>query len=274
MNEHEDGVGTRSSEAPELIGSWSFPGPSVTQAEDESGQGRALVGAGAALWTSAGPLGGGAVLLDGATASLATREAVIATKYSFSVTAWVRLDSSLIGPDLDLPVGWYAATAVSQEGPTVRVPSHCAFYLGARLLAGNTPDGTPTEALHWCFNVAPLDGSVEQKDFEWEKAFSSRSVGREGADRWTLLVGVFDIDARRTHLYVRSDQGNDEGGATLPWRWPYWQADGPFLVGRARWLGNPVDHWPGAIGPIRVYSGILTADDATALFSGDTVAGA
>lgn len=268
MNESNEHADAGMSGAPVLVGSWSFFGPLRSEVADESGRGHALVPKGAVRAAPDGPAGGSAVTLDGATASLATSEPVIATRHSYSVAAWVRLQGEFVGSELALPSGSYAVTAVSQEGPTAGAPSHCNFYLGVRLQEGRSADGAATQALHWCLNVAPLDGSVEQRDFEWEKAFSSQPIGAADVDRWTLLMATVDFEAGRTRLHVRSDQVHDEGEATLPEGWPDWQAAGSFLVGRARWLGDPVDYWPGSIGPVRVYAGVLTAEDATAFYAG------
>lgn len=269
-----DVIGNADAGGPNLVGLWNMTDPAagLTSEDEAGGIGHPLHATGDVQWIS-GPVVGGAVQLDGSTASLGTAVPVLNTERSFSVAVWVRLDSALIGPQLTLPDGQYAVTVVAQEGPSIDAPTHCVFYLGARILEDQAPDGTRTRRLHWCLNVAPSDGSQEQRAFEWTKAFSSRPIGVAEADCWTLLVGVVDHGHSLARLYVRSNVGVDEGEGILPDLWPHWQADGAFRVGRALWLGNSVDYWPGAIGPVRAYSGVLTSADVTSLFDQATKTG-
>jgi hypothetical protein len=88
-------------------------GAAVTGVADSSGQGRTATAGGSATYV-AGAGGRTAVRFDGSTGYLTTRSAVLDTRASFTVTAWVRLDR--------IPTA--SATAVSQDGG-----SASAFFL-------------------------------------------------------------------------------------------------------------------------------------------------
>jgi hypothetical protein len=162
------------------------------------------------------------------------------------------------------PAGWFAFTAVAQAGPHTGRLTHCPFYLGARALDEYTP-----EVMKWCFEAAPVDGDPPGPPwpYVWEKAFSTRALDDSDLDRWVLLIGVFNVEAKTIHLYLPSL--DDRGSASLADDWPFWQADGPVQVGRAYWKEDPVDQWPGSIGSVRLFQGILTEDDARALLHAD-----
>lgn len=86
-------------------------------------------------------------------------------------------------------------------------------------------------------------------------------------DQWVFLVGVMVADNREIHLYLPGS--NEHGTATLVDRWPFWSADAPLHIGNTYWRNEPVDHWLGSIGPVRVYEGALTEDDARRLHEED-----
>ncbi len=192
----------------------------------------------------------GAVQLDGSTGYLETDGPVLATTASFTVAAWVRLDRERLRDGLSMLPDEWAWTAASQDSPT-----HSPFYLGVRKFPGpNDPPG-PREPF-WNLTLSPVDGSVTGT-LEWRHAHVG-PIGPEMIDRWLLLVGVCDVPQRQARLYV---PGLGESLSQAPEEWPFWQADGPLQVGRARWLGNPVDFWPGSIGPVGCFSGAATASD-------------
>jgi hypothetical protein len=76
-----------------------------------------------------------------------------------------------------------------------------------------------------------------------------------------------DADNREIHLYLPGS--NEHGTATLVDHWPFWSAEAPLHIGNAHWRNEPVDHWLGSIGPLRVYEGVLTEDDARRLHEED-----
>jgi hypothetical protein len=218
---------------------------------------------GGPTWTSGGKFGGG-YALDGTNQWLSTARPVVRSDQSLSVAAWVRLDSAVMGKALALPPDWYAVTAVSQDGP-----SHSPFYLGIRLI-DNPVHSKTNYTMRWNFTAAPVDGS-ETGPVEWCHAFSQRLVDIAEMDQWVLLVGVYDLDAGYVRLYV---PGNDDSAETrLPSAWPWWRADGGLQLGQARFRDEVSDQWPGSIGSVRVYSGVLTAEDAASLYAEDRLAG-
>ena len=264
------GNGTGGAGTPRLQASWTFPDRSdVSSVADTSGNGPTLTAPNGGTATD-GPKSDGAVMLDGATQWLESERPVIRADQSYSVAAWVRLDAATMGAGMQLPPGWFAVTAVSQGGPSPTELTHCPFYLGARQHDEPQPDGSTKTVLRWCLTVAPEDGSTTQREFEWEKAWSNEPIEPTSLDEWTFLVGVVDTSTHTAELYVPA--ANDHGSATLTDRWPYWEANGPLLLGQALWLGDRVDWWPGSIGPVQVYAGALTAADAASLYTSGRLA--
>jgi Concanavalin A-like lectin/glucanases superfamily len=197
-------------------------------------------------------------------ADAAATSPVLRTDLSFSIAAWVRLDSSLLGKEFRLPDGWFATTAISQPGPRPGALTHSPFYLGARAIDEDTPD-----VVKWCLEATPVDGDPPGPPwpFVWENAFSTQVIDSSAMDQWVFLVGVMDADNREIHLYLPGS--NEHGTATLVDHWPFWSADAPLHIGNAYWRNEPVDHWLGSIGPVRVYEGVLTEDDARRLHEED-----
>ncbi|MFI2710816.1 LamG-like jellyroll fold domain-containing protein [Micromonospora sp. NPDC018662] len=246
-----------------LLAWWRFDDPARAEVDDASGNGHTMVPHGGPTWTAGGKFGGG-YALDGATQWFSTTDPVVRSDRSLSVAAWVRLDSARTGPTPALPDDWYAVTAVSQNGP-----SHTPFYLGVRLI--DDPVHSKTNySIRWNFTAAPVDGS-ETGPVEWCHAFSRQVIQPSELDRWVLLVGVYDLDAGFVRLYV---PGNDDAGETrLPDGWPSWRAEGGVQLGQARFRDDVSDQWPGSIGAVRIYSGVLTAADAASLYAEDKLAG-
>jgi hypothetical protein len=77
---------------------------------------------------------------------------------------------------------------------------------------------------------------------------------------WYHLVGVHDGDLLK--LYVNGEFQNEEHYATA------WTAEGPTVIGRAKVNGNPVDFFNGQIDDVRIYSGVLTDGEISALAAG------
>jgi hypothetical protein len=111
---------------------------------------------------------------------------VLSTDLSFSIAAWVRLDSSLLGKEFRLPDGWFATTAISQPGPRPGALTHSPFYLGARAIDEDTPD-----VVKWCLEATPVDGDPPGPPwpFVWENAFSTQVIDSSAMDQWVFLVG-------------------------------------------------------------------------------------
>jgi hypothetical protein len=244
-----------------LSGWWRFDEPSGT-ATDLSGGNHAMTPIGDPTWVGGGKFGGG-YALDGATQWLCTDGPVVRTDESFSVAAWVRLDSAALGGELALRPDWYAVTAVSQDGGP-----QSPFYLGARLIDHPLKSGT-NYTLRWNFTVAPPANDVTGVD--WAHAYAQQVIDVSELDQWVLLVGVYDFEGRSAYLYAPDTK--DTGRVRLPEHWPAWRAEGGLQLGRARFRDEVADQWPGSVGQSRVYSGRLSAADAASLYAEDRLAG-
>ena len=152
-------------DGPPLRGAWAFDEGSGRTAADGGGAGNPVSLRDAARWVPDGR-SGAAVSFDGTGSYAATDGPVLDTSQSYTVSAWVRLDS--------MPTGF--ATAVSQDGGV-----DSAFFLqyvpssNRWSMSGLNPGGVGVRALS---TVAPEVG------------------------RWTLLTGVRDIPNGRLILYV------------------------------------------------------------------------
>ncbi|MFD4791319.1 LamG-like jellyroll fold domain-containing protein [Streptomyces sp. NPDC058459] len=245
-----------------LKGWWKLDEASGTEAADSSGEGHPLRLTGAPSWTD-GATFGGAVALDGASQWLTSDAPIVESDKSFSVAAWLRLDSSALGGELALQPGWFAVTAVSQDGP-----SHSPFYLGARLINQAAADEEPSFQLHWNMTAAPVDGS-ETGPVEWVHAHGQQPIAPSELDTWVFVVGVYDLEAGEVRIYIPGNK--DAGTAALFENWPAWRAEGGLALGQARFRDEVADQWPGSVGQVRLYSGVLTETDAASLFTSDKI---
>lgn len=201
----------------------------------------------------------GSVSLDGIEQCLGTDNPVVDTEGSYTIAAWVRLESSKMNGKLSLPVGEHALTAVSQDTST-----HSNFYLGLRQIDQEQPDGSLASSLRWNFTVSPIDGS-ETGAVEWQHAHSGRPLDDEDLDKWFLLVGVCDVKNRTANIYVPNS--NEKGVINWPENLVQLPSEGGLQVGRGRWLGRDVDFWPGTIGPVKVLSGALSEEQAKEIYT-------
>lgn len=246
------------SETASTEGWWKFNENKSNSYQDSSSSGHTLNATGSP--ECIGQAGeAGAVMLDGTSQWLSTEKPVLQTDKSFSIVAWVRLDSSIMNGKLALKQGEHAITAVSQDSPT-----HSGFYLGVREIEETQPNGDKTLALKWNFTISPVDGS-ETGVLEWQHAHTSLSLDDTTLDKWVLLVGVCDVVNRCANIYVPSL--NEKGSAYVPDAWNFWKAQGGFQIGRGLWLGRNVDQWSGSVGPVRAFSGVLTSEDAKRLYN-------
>lgn len=255
QNENQDQLNISQ---PILEGWWNFEENFGNAISDLSGSNNALVATGNPRWCHKERLAG-SVALDGATQWLSTDKSVLYTDKSFSIAAWVRLDSAILNGKLVLKTGENALTAVSQDSLT-----HSGFYLGARRFEELQPDGTITAVLNWSFTLAPVnmkDNGVHARS----KVLLNDSI----LDKWVMLIGVCDVEKRVAHIYLPDI--NELSTAYMPDIWTCWQAKGGFQVGRGHWLKKNVDQWPGSIGSVRVFSGVLSMEDAKKLYDEDTL---
>ncbi|TMR31141.1 LamG domain-containing protein, partial [Actinomadura geliboluensis] len=170
-----------------------------------------------------------ALQLDGSAGYAATGAPVVDTSKSFAVSVWAKVDASAPGTDF---------TALSMEGV-----HESAFYLKY-----------VKDTQKWVFGRTATDTADAPG---WYQA-SSKEPAQSGA--WTHLVGVWDALSGRMRLYVNGDRGNDSPVTPAMWR-----AVGGLQIGRAKYKGVQVDHWPGLLDDVRVYDRIVGDREAEVL---------
>lgn len=201
----------------------------------------------------------GFVTLNGKDQYLSSDRPIIRTDQSFSVAAWVRLNSSSNFDEI-LKEDDHALTAVSQNSST-----HSVFYLGVRRIQ-KEDQGIYSSSLKWSFTISPIDGT-ESGEFDWTRANSTTVVDKTFFDKWVFLVGVVDANNKTASIYVPSL--NETDIIKIPDGWDLWKANESLQVGRSRWLETDLDYWPGSIGPVRIYSSALTKETAQKLYDID-----
>lgn len=148
---------------------------------------------------------------------------VVVTDESFTVTAWVKLDSV---------TGDYQ-TVLAQRGA-----GRAAMYLQA----------TPEDS--WRLSM-PQQESGETGWAAAESAAGSVTVGA-----WTHLAGVFDLAAGEVRLFVNGELADVGAAVESPWH-----ADGPFYIGSAGLVDGAVDQpVHGAIDTVTAWSSTLDPD--------------
>jgi hypothetical protein len=197
-----------------LTGYWPFDGGNALDAAGASGDG--TLAGGASL--GAGKLGG-AVSLNGTTASVRTPRAAVRTDASFTVTAWVNPSST----------GGYR-TAVSQDGSRAS-----GFFL--QYSAGDD---------RWAFAMTAADA---------DNAATTRALSSTAPalNAWTHLAGVYDAQAGQLRLYVN---GVAQGSAAYTGGW---RSAGALVIGRAKWGGAEVDYFAGLVDEVRTFDHALSA---------------
>jgi hypothetical protein len=171
---------------------------------------------------------GGALALDGASGYASASRPVVRTDTSLTVTAWVNLSDTT-----------HFATAVSQDG---------AHGSGFYLQYSRSDD-------RWAFSMLTADADNPA-------THRAQSTAAPATNTWTHLVGVYDADAAQLQLQLYVN-GASQGRTAHTGAW---HATGSLQVGRARWNGNPVDYFPGAIDEVRTYGMAFADADAAATF--------
>jgi alpha-L-arabinofuranosidase len=208
-----------------LSAHWALDEGSGTTAADDSGNGRTATLGSGATWT-AGQVGDHALQFNGTPNGLADVPApVVDTSQSFTVSAWVKMDTT----------NGYQ-TAVSIDGTQIS-----GFYLQ---LSGTTG------AFAFTRRVADDSTATEVR---------ADSQVRPSVGTWYHLVGVDDATTGTLKVYVDGSEGSD-AAFTSPWK-----ASGHTLIGRGKYGGNPVDFLHGAVDDVRMYQGALTTTQVKAL---------
>jgi hypothetical protein len=165
--------------------------------------------------------GPGSVRFNGSTSAAATSGPVVNTGKSFSVSAWVRLNSATAT----------FQTAVGQLGANTS-----AFFL-------------QYNAGRWSFTTHNTDVSNSAG------ALAVSPVSAAQTQTWTHLTGVYDAQGNQLRLYVN---GTLAGSATRP---GVWNASGPLTIGHVRAGGAPTNFWNGDIAEVRVWDRVLSTPE-------------
>ena len=168
--------------------------------------------------------------LTGTTGYGATSGPAVDTSKSFTVSAWVKLNSLSTTTN---------STFLSQNGT---VNNGFQLYYSAGIQA-------------WAFGRHSTDTTAAT----WRAVYGSKAT----AGQWTHLLGVYDAGAKEIRLYV-----NGRLTGTRDWTYTPWNATGPLEIGRKQSSGAYGEYTNGAISGIRVYPTALPPADAAS--AGDT----
>ncbi|MEV0645778.1 LamG-like jellyroll fold domain-containing protein [Phytomonospora sp. NPDC050363] len=217
----------------ELASYWSLAGSGA----DESGNGRDLAFTGGLLPTDgwwANP--DGAAHFTG-TNSAATSVPVVNTDESFTVGAWVKLDS---------------------------IAENSTFVSGAGV--NNTAFRLRLNATSKLFEFAMV--SKDAADTEGAVITAAKGGPTVATGIWYFVVGSFDLRTKALRLYVNGSEVAKGTGPSSPWK-----ATGPLVIGAA---GKAVGRWQytqGNIDDVVVWQGTVSARSIANMYGTDTTAG-
>jgi hypothetical protein len=198
---------------------------SGTNVTDLSLAGKDATLTGSYSWNSTGHNGDSLSLTGG----YATAPAVVDTANSYTVSAWVRLNTITVGNH----------TILGQDGTTIS-----QFFLQhSNYGGGNT----------WAFQTEGTDDTSN----EYFAESSSTAV----AGRWTNVAGVYDDTGNTIKVYVN---GVLEGSSAAALDFA---ATGTFTIGAAKYGGVRADTFPGDIDEVRTWNRALSATEITTLFN-------
>lgn len=162
--------------------------------------------------------------LDGATGYAETQSPVIDVRASYTVAAWVRLDTSQVR----------TMGVLSQDDSSVS-----PFYLSY------AADGVND----WSIRVRSCSTDTT---CVWSKA---RSTVTPVPGAWTYLTGQYDATAGKLSLYVNGAlQSSVAASAATVY-------DKPLQIGRDTWSGSHVDYFDGSIDEVSVWQRALTSQE-------------
>jgi hypothetical protein len=200
-------------------------GTGVTAADQAAGLDASLTGA----YSWATDSTRGKVLgLSGTTGYAATTGPAVNTSQSFTVSAWVKLNSLSAN-----------STFVSQsDDPSVGAANGFQLYYSSG-------------AQVWAFNRHNADDPSNS----FSAAYGTKAV----TGKWTHLVGVFDADAGKLSLYV-----NGSLSATKDYAGTSWNATGPVQIGRRLYQSSYAEYANAQISDVRIWNTALPPADAAA----------
>ncbi|MEU3334681.1 LamG domain-containing protein [Streptomyces sp. NPDC006668] len=201
---------------------WKLAEGTGTTTADSTGTLNANL-SGAYAWTTDSTRGA-SLNLTGTTGYGATTGPAVDTSKSFTVSAWVKLNSLTEN-----------GTFLSQNG-TTNNGFQLYYSSGSQV---------------WAFGRHSTDatGAV------WRAAYGSKAT----TGRWTHLVGVYDATAKELRLYV-----NGKLTATRDWTYTPWNATGPVQIGRKLSSGAYGEYADAAVSNVRLYPTALPPADAAA----------
>lgn len=170
---------------------------------------------------------------------------VLRTDQSFTVSAWVHVDSAT-----------RTMTAVAPKGV-----KQSAFYLGTRQ---STLGGVTAQR----FEVMAVSADADLGE-TYTHTIAPRPLDIDDEGSFTHLVMVYDASLKQIRLYV-----NGAWAANGSWPSP-WQANGPLMVGGAWWAadstsGAVASPWYGGIDDVRTFQGELTSAQIEDLYDDQT----
>ncbi|MEU7428621.1 LamG-like jellyroll fold domain-containing protein [Streptomyces sp. NPDC040750] len=204
---------------------WKLDGVTGTTAADSTGDLPATLTSGATFTTDTDR--GTALGLNGSTSYAATNAPGVETSGSFTVSAWVKLNSlaggnsSFLSQSDDLAVG--AANGFQ-------------LYYSSGVQS-------------WAFG--------RHDDDSTSTSFTAAYGAKAQAGKWTHLVGVYDADAGQLLLYV-----NGHLSATKAYTGAVWNAGGPVQFGRRLYQGTYGEYANGRLSDVRFYATALPPADA------------
>jgi hypothetical protein len=173
-----------------------------------------------------------ALVFSGTGGEAATSGPVLRTDGSFTVMAWVNARS----------VPTESATAVSQDG---KVSS--GFSLGIRRHASLCPKGC------WSMFMYPTDAVTS--------VVQATTTTPVRAGEWVMLAGTYHAGNQEMQLHTCPAVAQQlVSGQAVPFT-STWTATGPFRVGRGQGNGVPARRFPGSVGGVRIYQGVITEAD-------------
>ncbi|MFE2374174.1 LamG-like jellyroll fold domain-containing protein [Streptomyces sp. NPDC059398] len=205
-------------------GWWKLNQPSGTNVTDSSGTGNTAAASGV-TWSDS------AAHFSGTTGQqISTNAPVLDTTASYTVSAWVNLDS--------LPT--HNAAVVAQTGS-----ANSSFML----MYNTSHNGTPL----W-------DMEQTTKDATGTAFPGAYATAAPKAGSWTHLVGVFDATTGAEQIYVDGALSGTGTNATP------WKATGPLTIGQDEYAGASADPLPGGVSNVQVYQRALSSSDVSSLY--------
>jgi Concanavalin A-like lectin/glucanases superfamily len=211
-------------------GQWLLTDGTGSTAADASGNGHNGTLSSGASWAT-GTARGTVASFNGSSGAITTSAPVVNTTGSYSVSGWAYLTKA-------------GATAeiASQDGAT-----NSAFILHVASNGNN----------NWAFGVNASDTSGPL-------LVGAVAPGTAALNTWTHVVGTYDRTDGQLDVYVN---GKLAATASSPGSFA---TAGSFVIGRGKWLGNPVDWFPGQISDVQAFNYALTPAEVAALYQGQS----